>query len=75
MYSNRAFGMSTIYHLDTVKFLSMQIKKLFMLFYYKCLAIKNVSSFMGSNKTQSVCYCEVLKIKFQYVAFFLLDEN
>lgn len=37
--------MSGIYHFDTVKSQSVQIKKLFMSFYYECLAIKKVSGF------------------------------
>lgn len=40
-----------IYYLDTVKSQSVQIKKFFMSLYYECLAIKNVSGFIGGNKT------------------------
>lgn len=46
-----------------------------MSLYYECLAIKNVSGFIGGNKTQFAQYCELLKIKCQYVGFFSLGKN
>lgn len=46
-----------------------------MSLYYECLAIKNVSVFIGGNKTQFARCCKILKIKRQYVFFFLIDKN
>lgn len=42
-----------------------------------CLAIKNVSGFIGGNKTQFAWCCKILKIKCQYVVVvvFSLDKN
>lgn len=45
-----------------------------MSLYYECLAIKNVSGFIGRNKTQFAWCCKILKIKCQYVVFFHLSK-
>lgn len=66
-----------IYHLDTVKSQNVQIKKFFMSLYYECLAIKNVSGFIGGNKTQFAWCCKILKIKCHYVfvSFFTRQKS